>query len=519
MENFINKKFPVFSVQVSVLEKSLCFCLLAVMFCFFTTPIEDGDLFWHLKTGEWIWQNRTLPVQDLFSYTVSDINPFRPGSGRVRFILQQYWLGQVCLFLVWKALGYTGIILLRAATYTTILAIIFFWMRRKGGGAAPLLFSFLTGTILLTFPSERPQLFTFLFMPVCLYLLERVRSDDRIVPAGALLPLLMLVWANMHGGYILGVVLISFYLLFEFLGFAGKKRQKPGWPRVAVLLLALAAAGANPCGYDAFREAVGTLPAYSSVVQENASPFTAAIRYHFYYPGYWLFLAIATGVTVWRCKEFPPVHLLIILFLAVLSLTSSRYMPFLLMTAPLLAGHVREPGARHKWVIVAVLLAVWAVTVKPKRLFNFGPIHFFPDKAVRFLQENRPAPQLFNFYYWGGYLIWNLPEYKVFVDGRALVEEVVVVYNKALYTDEWRTVLDANGVNTVLLPAVDMMNGSLFPLALNLLRDNEWKLVYNNYLSMVFVRDIASNAQIIRSHSINKSEVFQALLQYGATRQ
>ena len=518
MENTSDKKFPFFLSEGTVLENALCFCLLAVMFCFFTTPIEDGDLFWHLKTGEWIWQNRALPLQDLFSYTVSDINPFRPESGRIRFILQQYWLAQVCLYLVWKALGYTGIVLLRAVTYTTILAIILLWMRRKGGGAAPLLFAFLTGTVLLTFPSERPQLFTFLFMPVCLYLLERVRSDDRISPAGMLLPLLMLVWANMHGGYILGVVLVSFYLLFEFLSFSGKKWQKPRWQKVAVLLVAMAAAGANPCGYDAFREVIGTLSAYSSAVQENASPLTAAIQYHFYYPGYWLFLAMAAGVSVWRFRKIPPVHLLIILFLAALSLTSSRYMPFLLMASPLLAGHVREPGTRHKWVIVAVIISIWAVAVKPKRLFNFGPIHFFPDKAVQFLKENRPAPQLFNFYHWGGYVIWSLPEYKVFVDGRALVEEVVLVYHKALYTDEWRSVLDANGVNTVLLPAVDMMNGSLFPLTLNLLRDSEWKLVFNNYLSLVFVRDTAANARVIRDHAIDKPEIFREFLQYDAAR-
>jgi len=119
-----------------------------------------------------------LPASDPLSFTVTDHNPWRPESNRIPFLLKQYWLGQLALYGTWKLAGTGGIVLLRALTYTAILAFLCVWMRRLCRGIFPLVLVALTGFMLREIPNERPQLFSFLFMPLTLYLLERISVRD-----------------------------------------------------------------------------------------------------------------------------------------------------------------------------------------------------------------------------------------------------------------------------------------------------------------------------------------------------
>src|SRR6185369_16752576 len=180
------------------------FAWVAVMF---TTPVGEGDLFWHVKTGEWIWQHKSLPASDPFSFTVKDVNPFNPESKRIPFLLKQYWLGQLAFFGLWKEAGETGIVVFRSLCYTGILIFLYAWGRRLAGNSLwPFCGVILAGKVLQNYSNERPQLFAFICMPLLLFLLEKLRTVNESRPPlwiSVCFPLVMLLWSNCHGSYIL----------------------------------------------------------------------------------------------------------------------------------------------------------------------------------------------------------------------------------------------------------------------------------------------------------------------------
>lgn len=464
------------------------------IFLLFTGPIEDGDFFWHIRTGQWIWEHKTLPASDHFSYTAGasgGTNPFRLESKRIPFLLKQYWLGQLALLGAWNLFGGAGIVLLRAFSYTGILLFLLLWMKRSSSGAVPLFFLFLAGNVLRDFPSERPQLFTFTFFPFVIFLLERIRNSRGVFTekTSFFLPVLMVVWANIHGGYLLGDGLILLCLMTH-ISMAFLKKHEINYGMVLLFLISIAISGVNPNGFLALTEFFKTAPSFADTIHENLPPFKAALRLHEYYPYYWTFLVICVLTVSIRIREMDIFHTLTLLSLAVLSLTGLRYMPFLLMACPLLINYVPEPKIqRFKWLIASLLLIIWISSADWKNRLKFGAAPTFPEKAVAFMKKEDLPRQLFNFYDWGGYLMYNLPEYKVFIDGRALVEEVSIFYDKVVWTDEWKRFFDFFGIKTVIMPKEGEITGRVrYPLLDHLYNDREWHLVYSDDVSVIFVK-------------------------------
>lgn len=497
---------------------------LIAIFCLYTGPIEEGDFFWHIKTGQWIWQHKALPSEDPFSYTAGGTNPIRPESQRARFILTQYWLGQLFLYGLWSAWGAKGIILARAFLYSAVLLFLYLWMRRLTEGILPAVLTFLTGIILLNFPSERPQLFTFVFTPILIFLLEKglaaetagaAPSGKRRFLAGHIrllaLPLLMLIWANTHGGFLLGVGLMAIYLAASlFSSITGRGRA---WTQTAVLALSIAVTFLNPNGAMPAVEFFSTLPSYQGSIQENLSPLQAALKLRQFYPAYWIYLIFVAAFIIFRWRKMHVVHLLVLLSLAVLSLTGLRYMPYIFMASPLVVSYMRE----HRWVrfegaVFLCVVVAWVFLADWGYAFRFREARMFPSGAVRFLASTKPAGQIFNEYNWGGYLMWHRPEYKVFIDGRGLVEEVASLYDSVLWGRRWEMLLGAYDVNTVIMPGMSRISGETFPLLDGLVKSRRWVLVYADDVSLVFVRDVPANAGVIRTYSSGKEAAYKHIV-------
>lgn len=137
----------------------LCF---SFVFSFFSVEIWDPDFWWHLKTGEYIYQTKSLPDSDPFSYTSFSGNLIHQDSKRITFILSQYWLAQLVFFLIYKAFSFQGIIYLRASILTLSIFLIYKSILMEG---IPLFKSILllipVVIIFSGFTGERPQLFFF----------------------------------------------------------------------------------------------------------------------------------------------------------------------------------------------------------------------------------------------------------------------------------------------------------------------------------------------------------------------
>src|SRR5271169_155401 len=170
----------------------------------FSTQADDSDLWWHLKTGQYILQHHALPSPDPFSYTSNAGTPAYPGEELTRqFNLTHEWLAQALLYALYAAGGFPAVILFRAALLAAICGITgFLAARRSGSFYIGVVAALAVAPVATSFAADRPPLLTFLLVAVFVLVLELRR-------ALWLLPLLSLVWANAHGGFFLGWVVLA----------------------------------------------------------------------------------------------------------------------------------------------------------------------------------------------------------------------------------------------------------------------------------------------------------------------
>ena len=162
---------------LKIAKLTLLALLFTLVFGLFSVEIKDPDFWWHLKTGEYIYQSGALPVTDPFAYTSLQKDPLNPESKRIGFILTQYWLAQVVFYRIYDFFGLEGIIFLRASLLTLLIFLIFRGIRREGFGIySSVIFLVPVVMIFRTFTGERPQLFSFLFAFLLIFLLEGFRK-------------------------------------------------------------------------------------------------------------------------------------------------------------------------------------------------------------------------------------------------------------------------------------------------------------------------------------------------------
>lgn len=535
------------------------------VFSVFSGPVSSADFWWHLKMGQYIAETRSLPSTDPFSFT-TQWDPMDESSRRnMLFTLRQSWLAQILLFGVYRFFSFEGIVYLRALVLTSLLMLVFRGVRREGAGIHASLLLALPAVFVFTgFTPERPQLFSFLFFTCIVFLAEgfrkkaeSLRSDIRST-VNFLLPavLIMLLWANMHGGFFLGIVLLWIYVLTEFLKYA-LRRFGPALPTAALKVLGATAilsslfAFINPNGFAVFRILTERRHGlYRYLVSETVSTVDH-VRMGLFGPeliAFFFLLVLCTLFFAIRARRLDSTDAVLFCVYAGLGLYLFRLIPFFVPIgilclaryrprfrftgSPEIAEETRR--SRRGEMIVSLLLSfVLIFTLIHGTLFGgvitAHPFHRnesvvtgkYPRGAVQFLKETRLPGNLFNPLDWGGYLMWHLhPEYLVFVDGRGLREDVVVNSARIMMGSkierggmpEWKALLDYYGVSTIVTYSVDHFSGRLIPLVTALSRDPDWEIVYADDVSLVFVRAALENADILRRFSLPKERIWHEVI-------
>ncbi len=227
----LNLSLPVLNVPM------LGAALLYLAFFFFgLLHFTDPDYWWHLRTGRLIVETGSVPHYDPFSFTAA-------GS---RWITHE-WLSEVIIYGVESTVGYVGNTILFSLVGVAALLVMHHLLLRLGVSSrlalAVIVFG---GLISLRYWTVRPQLFTWLLVAVFLHTLYTYHRDGK----GRLwhLPLLMLLWANLHAGYVIGLALLGLWLVAMVAERAllHEKRELRG-PALA-LVASLAATAVNPNG-------------------------------------------------------------------------------------------------------------------------------------------------------------------------------------------------------------------------------------------------------------------------------
>lgn len=490
---------------------------LVVLFALtYLRPVQEGDYFWHVATGRWIVEHKALPSAEPFKYTYANLDPASHEGYHSALYLKGYWLGDVALWALDAAAGTTGMILLRVAAYAALLAWAAKRFRRAGAGALGLAAAVALAVLLGEYPNERPQLFTFLFFALLLELLEDFETLEgrALLRRGGWLCLVMALWGNLHGAYPLGIALLALYgagrLLDRFLG-----RGTLGLREGLLLFAAALSSALNPGGWGIFLDFLGHFGASGEGASHEFVSTIAAWRdFGEVYYSYWLSLALALAVLASAFRRLASWRILILLGVAVLSLTSLRQMVFVPLALPLLAPGMTDlfRGNRLAPVIGLLLLCVGLYGVDKRDMLRLGVDRHMPVEAARFLAEQPVADNLFNFVDWGGYLAYRLPGRKVFLDGRNTVERIGRDHDGALYGPDWRGIFDAWGVNAAILPGVSQHSGRVFPLVNALTQAPDWTLVHSDDSALIFVRNVPQQQALSARAALPKREVYRHIL-------
>ncbi|MEW6586359.1 MAG: hypothetical protein AB1442_12210 [Nitrospirota bacterium] len=552
------------------------------IFAVFNAKIWDPDLWWHLKTGEYIAQTKEIPSTDPFAFTSLPKDPIHPESKRIKFILSQYWIAQLIFYWVYKMFSLQGIIYMRALILTLLMLLLYKGIRREGSGFfQALIFLFPAVVIFFNFTGERPQLFSFLFTFLLVFLLEGFRraaktnrdsvetdtslnKSQRVSGLSYLfpIPLIVLLWSNMHGGVILGIILILGYAVCETVKYLTKKLGEPLPYRSFAYLIAASVAATllslvNPNGYNVVPFLIELNKSqYMTSIVEAKSPLVF-IQYGYYTQELYVFffLLIAGFLTLLiNIKRADLTDAVIFSGLAALSLSAARIIPFFTPVAVLilarywtrnvqtwksstLVARIRERTAKIRSIagsafseslLAAGCSVLIIVMLNNGAYFQSGVRKGrYPEGAVKFLKENKIHGNMYNPYVWGGYMLWSLyPEYKVFIDGRGLIEEVFFQSDKIMGASslqfagapEWKAILDAYKVTFIVTFSVADFTGKLVPLIPALYYDPEWHLVYMDNYSLIFVRDTTENRETIEKFGMPKDWVWNEVLTEAAKK-
>jgi hypothetical protein len=464
------------------------------------------DLGWHLKTGEWIAQNRAIPYADPFSFTAAG-QPW----------IAHEWLFGLLGFLVFSAGGIAGLTAAKAAL--TALACGLAACASRFRGATPgVIAVVLSACHAVSWQrlSERPEV---LSLPIALAFVlaaEAGREKPRLL---FILPALELAWVNVHGGTaLLGLGLSAACLLDRW------REARPVAPKggmslhIGVFLGVVAASFANPTGIRGL--SYGLLRTESPL--SNREFESVAVRFN-QSPdlSFWMFAAFAIAMTVVLClraRHVRPSEWLLFGALLVLACIFFRFRSlFVFLLAPSLAAHLSSSGATgrlRKWVPAFVTAGILAGAVgmamgSYSYRFGAGPHPgLLPVGAADFIRESGLTGRGFNTYGFGGTLIWKLPAgRKVFIDGREDVyvrPGVIREYQEALkHGEKWRAVVERYDLDYAVIeyPEQPPRSPELSPELTHFPR-SQWALVYLDDVAVLYVRRNGRNDALIQQREL-----------------
>jgi hypothetical protein len=503
------------------------------VFLSFIHTIGIGDFWWHLASGRVILENRALHAEDLFSFTT-----FKGYDPRKTTFLTGCWLYQAVLYLVYLASGFGGLVFFNALLFTMVLYALYRLLRVRGADPyLGLLIVFFSARMLSRFSVIRPQEISFLFAVVMVLVFERglkeleERSDIRAFTTTplAFASLVMVAWANMHQGFIVGYAITGVYLASETVKRIFKTRgalSRQSYRNLVFWSL---------CGLSAILLNPNLAKPILVVIREIEQPtyaylvgFRNVLDYAAYKQDYpYLYMMVAEGVLclVFMAASWRRVRLAhVLLFLGFLyeGMMFRLSIFFVLVSAALggmylsfLAGGVLR-RLRPAVALLAFLLAINTIagSFRPAMGSLKSPLDgSLPDEAVDFVLENKLEPNLFNTFEYGGYLIWRMyPRYRVFVYSNTIDHSALEEYEYAAMGTRM-DLFDKYGVNTALVAHIEPDARTVQGIVLQLIKKRDWRLVYYDEKASVFVREAAGYAPLIPA--LDKREYLDLLFRFA----
>lgn len=404
--------FPVF----------LAYSLIALTAISVRDRFDDPDLWWHLKLGQIIWTTHSIPTTEIFSHTAAG-HPWIPHE----------WLSQLSMFLAYRISAYSGL-MLWLLTFTSVLLILLYGYSYAYAKNAKI--AFLGAVIGWYFATVgmaiRPLMLGHILLIVELLVLQLGRTtNSRWFWA---LPPLFGIWVNCHGSYSIGLLILLITLSCAFLTLRVGPIVSSAWlpqPRRTLILASIASGVAlfcNPMGWKLLTYPLNVLflqhTGLSSVEEWQPLPLLDLRA-----AGLLLILGAIALAAAARKIEIRVEESLLLSIGGVLAVQHQRMLfLFGILAAPVVCRLLAHswtgydskrdlPVANAVGIVIAIVVVVASFPSQAELASQV--VKDSPVGAVEFIRNANLKGPMLNDYGFGGYLIWALPEHKVFVDGRA----------------------------------------------------------------------------------------------------
>lgn len=500
--------------------------LLALTLSLGITKVADYDAWTHLALGREIVHQRGFPANEPFSFPSLDMPFYNPE-----------WLFDVVFYLAYVAAGITGVILLKASIVTIAFLILFKDSLIPQDQPAHRPLGVLTTILVLTLIVlmvkhrfvERPDIALMVFLAFTIYGLNAfVYEGKRYL---YLLPLVQVVWVNMHPSIVVGAVPFCAFLFGGGLQLLLCERfgvDVPGTPSksqlriiAVVFAVVLAASFLNPYGIEAFFlpfRLAGSRWFTDEILELQVPKLTDL------YGAPYIVTAVLILIFLINIKRPPLIYALLAGPFVYLGLSARRFVFLLgIVSAPIIARHLRSFASRlkaewaHRMSLPAGILAAFLIVavsglsisglepfVDPLRVPGFG-INYTPtpEGALRYLDRIGVSGKLYNRFKWGGYIEWrDYPRRKPIIDGRGQVSSDLLETIGSASTDpvSMQTLQQKFGIDVALMdyPGGIEVFGEELPDRDFALPSPDWALVYWDDLSLVYLRRTDAFAKIIQ---------------------
>jgi len=462
-----------------------------ILMLILSRTIADNDLWGHLRFGLDIIQAGTIIHVDPYSYLTTG----------PRWINHE-WLAEVLFALAWMAGRTPGLILLKMTVGFLTIAILYRHLRAvqiRPIRAKILLL--LTGFSLVpAFSFVRPQIFTFFFFALMLLIIRRADIGEyrRLWDA----PLLLILWENLHGGFLAGLGLLCLWALLHLVVYRRALAQI-----IPPTLVSITAVLVNPYGMDLLTFLLRTATVQRPEITEW-QPLTLISIHGLLYL---VVLMVSSGGLALSSQPRRPVILILFGIIALLPLMAIRHLPLFCIASLVFTGeHAGSAWNRLRpqnkegppipvWIAglpiaLAAALLILGSTRNPHRIHVIDDE--FPIAAVALLKQSGVSGNLATQFNWGEYIIWHLgPHIKVSIDGRR-----ETIYSPAIYRQymdfhsgvhDWDVLLRQHWTDLALVVKDTSVH--------NLLKlKSEWLMVYEDSKSALFVNRNSSLVEPLR---------------------
>ncbi len=506
--------------------------------------LTTADLGRHIMNGEIIVTGAPADVwavlhTNFYSYTNTNF-PF----------INHHWLTGVVFYLLYQAGGF-NLLSIFYIVFTVITFAIFFRLAQKQSNTLiAAILSVLLLPIITSRKEIRPEVFSYLFCGIYYWLLWqwrqlRLTTPDSLSPASGakvnrpllvkegrawlyLLPLIMVLWVNLHIEFIIGIGVIGVFWVEQVWRW-WRKQTNELWFLTLILLLSTAATLFNPSTWRGAIYPFFIFSNYGYTVVENQNIFFLQ-RLHAdngLYVGLFeamivLGLLSLAAVIVWRRNKFVLPNFLLLITFSFLAADAVRDFPlFGLFAVPIIATNVYAfvpslPTGVYRKLVGGIMLAIILGGIlrftqnlnEQGEIFGIG---LMPGElsAANFFKANQLQGPFFNNYDVGGYLIFNLfPQEKVFVDNRPEAYPASFLQNIYIPAQEdpakWQALDSQYNFNAIFFYYHD-----LTPWAQQFLiarvQDPAWAPVYVDSYNIIFLKRNSENAELIKKYELPKS--------------